>query len=254
MRIENFVLAFSVLFASQAAGQPSDSAATPPENKTPSQSDLGLMSSPGFTAETLLRQDVAGHDGEPIGEVINFEIGDDNAIQRVLINSDGFLGIDETVIAVPYEAINLTVDEDGIRANIEEDDTDAYSIFGPQERGSTPAPAPGFRVSSLLGDNVLLKGGDEFGYLADLAFDLEGRLQAVIVRPDISFDAEGYYAFAFERADVGGEAFDPSAASYTLSLDRDAVLEEEAFDYDAYQKAGVLKSQTTEQAPKASSQ
>lgn len=252
MRIENFVLAFSVLFASQAVGQPSDSAATPPENKTSSQSDLGLMSSPGFTAETLLQQDVSGQDDEPIGEVINFEIGDDNAIQRVLINSDGFLGIDETVIAVPYEAIDLTVDEDGIRANIEEDDTDAYSIFGPQEGDSTPAP--GFRVSSLLGDNVLLKGGDEFGYLADLAFDFEGRLQAVIVRPDISFDAEGYYAFAFERADVGGKAFDPSAASYTLSLDRDAVLEEEAFDYEAYQKAGVLKSQTTEQAPKASSQ
>ncbi|MEF2554291.1 PRC-barrel domain-containing protein [Aurantimonas sp. A2-1-M11] len=246
------MLAFSVLFATQAVGQPSDSAATPPENETSSQSDLGLMSSPGFTAETLLQQDVAGQDGEPIGEVINFEIGDDNAIQRVLINSDGFLGIDETVIAVPYEAIDLTVDEDGIRASIEEDDTDAYSIFGPAEGSSTSAS--NFRVSLLLGDNVLLKGGDEFGYLADLAFDLEGRLQAVIVRPDISFDADGYYAFAFERSDVAGQAFDPSAASYTLSLDRDAVLEEEAFDYDAYQKESVLMSPAMEKDPEASSQ
>nr|WP_246233340.1 PRC-barrel domain-containing protein [Aurantimonas aggregata] len=132
------------------------------------------MGSQGFTAEALLQQDVEGQDGEPIGEVINFEIGDDNVIKRVLINSDGFLGIDETVIAVPYSAIDLTEDEEGIQASIEEDDTDAYSIFGQQEGG--PSSASSFRVSALIGDDVHLKGGDEFGYLTDLAFDGDGRL------------------------------------------------------------------------------
>ena len=229
MRIGNLVLAFSAVFATPALAQ---------SDEGPAPSDLGLIGSQGFTAGALLQQDVEGQDGEAIGEVINFEIGDDNAISRVVINSDGFLGVDETVIAVPYSAIDLTEGEDGIRASIEEDDTDAYSIFGPAEGRSTAASS--FRVSSLMGDNVLLKGGDAFGYLADLAFDVDGRLQAVIVRPDISFDAEGYYAFPFERSDVAGEAFDPSATSYTLPLDRDAVLEEEAFDYDAYRKESIL--------------
>ncbi|MCB8838535.1 PRC-barrel domain-containing protein [Aurantimonas sp. VKM B-3413] len=253
MHIRNFVVAFSVLFATQAFGQPSDGAPTPPKDKgSAARSGPGLMPSRGFTAEALLQQDVSGQDGEPIGEMINFEIGRDNAIQRVLINSDGFLGIDETVIAVPYKAIDLTVDEDGIRASIEEDDTDAYSIFGPEEGSS--ASAPSFRVSSLLGDNVLLQDGGEFGYLADLAFDLEGRLQAVIVRPDISSDAEGYYAFAFERGDVTGQGFDPSAVSYTLPLDRDAVLKEDGFDYEAYRKNSILKTPGSEQASQTSSQ
>ncbi|NDV89283.1 hypothetical protein GTW51_21715 [Aurantimonas aggregata] len=73
------------------------------------------------------------------------------------------------------------------------------------------------------------------------------------MRPDISFDAQGYYAFAFEREAVAGKAFNPSAASYTLPFDRDAVLKEDGFDYEAYQNESVLTSPAAEEAPKASS-
>ncbi|MEE2952334.1 MAG: PRC-barrel domain-containing protein [Pseudomonadota bacterium] len=245
MRIQNLAFIFSFLFAAQAFGQSGEDATVSSNDDTRViGAGLQRLEANGFTAEALLEQDVSGQDGQPIGEVINFEISDDNLIQRVLINSDGFLGIDETVIAVPYDAIDLTEDEDGIRAKIEEDDTDAYSIFSPNDKST--ASAGSYRVSSLIGDDVLLKGGDEFGYLSDLAFDRNGRLQAVIVQPDITIDAEGYYAFPFERSNVSGTSFDPSASSYSVSLDREAVLKNQAFDYNAFSENSILSSSATQ--------
>ncbi|MCB8835834.1 PRC-barrel domain-containing protein [Aurantimonas sp. VKM B-3413] len=215
-------------FAAQAQGS---------NDKTPGISLDGVS---GFSAEGLLQQDVAGQDGQPIGEVINFEIADNGSITRVIINSDGFLGVDETVIAVPFSAIDLTPQMPGIRADIEEDDTDSYSIFGPNKADA--AKKSSYRVSALLGDDVKLKHGSDYGYLTDLAFDQQGHVKAVVVQPDVAFGASGYYAFPFDGDTVAGSTVNPYAATLSLPYDSDGIRKAVSIDYEGFRDGGVLGS------------
>ncbi|MDY8110811.1 PRC-barrel domain-containing protein [Fulvimarina sp. 2208YS6-2-32] len=192
----------------------------------------------GFTAEGLLDEDVQGTDGEPIGEVLNIVVGGNGVIDRVIINSDGFLGIGETVISIPFDRLDLTPGTDGVTAAIEEDDTDAYSIFG--EGDGNGVSKDSYRVSAMMGDDVVLNDGTDYGYLADLAFDQKGTLQAVIVQPDIAFEADGYYAYPFTGYGVQAYEFTPYASEYTLPYAKGDVEQTDPFDYDEFQENSAL--------------
>jgi ribosomal 30S subunit maturation factor RimM len=66
-----------------------------------------------FTADRLIGSSVRGIDDEEIGQISDLLIDRDGNVAGVVVGVGGFLGIGERDVALSWDAIELTTDEDG---------------------------------------------------------------------------------------------------------------------------------------------
>ncbi|WP_051881308.1 PRC-barrel domain-containing protein [Parvularcula oceani] len=196
------------------------------------------MNMDGFLAESLLDSEVMGVDGDEIGEVETIIVDADGMIDRIIVETGGFLDIGDKIISVQWEDVDLTPAREGIMVPIDDDNVEDFSLFGDRDRARLSAGA--FRVSELIGDEVRLTSrrneyGSEFGYVSDLRFSMDGELQSVIYQPDVYYDDfDGYYEADFYGYDYDGPfAFDPGYGYYGVDYGINDV-DDYVFDYDAY--------------------
>jgi len=187
----------------------------------------------GWLADEMRGAKVLGRDDDQVGTVQSIVINREGQVERLVIETGGFLDIGDKVISVPWSKFDVTPGEEGIKADVDADNVEDFSLFGDWESGRTGPRA--FRASELTGDYVTLKDGEGYGYVRDLLFDRQGKLRSIIVEPDVAYDAAGYYAYPYHGYgyDYGYE-FDPGLDHYGLPYGADEVGEHEPFDYGAF--------------------
>ena len=82
---------------------------------------------------------VYGETGEDIGEVSNVEAG-------------GFFDIGDTHFSVPWDQVDVTPGEEGIRVPVNEENVADFDLFSSDE---VEAGERSWRVTELIGDNVM---------------------------------------------------------------------------------------------------
>lgn len=184
----------------------------------------------GFTVDRMMDSQVFGRDGGEIGTVQNIVIGQDDRASEVIVEVGGALEIGDKVISVPWDQVDVTPEQAGIKVMVDADNVESFSLFNDRETVATGPRA--YKATELLGDYVRLKDGVNYGYVRDIAFTNDGRLHAVVVQPDVTYTgAGGYFAYPYYGYGYG---FDPGLDTYDLPYDRDAVAGYEPFEYDDY--------------------
>jgi hypothetical protein len=119
---------------------------------------LGEQDASSVLASELMGQTVYDSADESLGDINDIVWTEDGSIEGVVIGVGGFLGIGQKSVAVNYEALNVTTDENGARKLVLDasaDELAAAPEFVTQAQklaeaqapadtggGMTPAPAP----------------------------------------------------------------------------------------------------------------
>lgn len=101
-----------------------DQAAVEPRATAPDREGLKAVEAKSFSAENLIGVTVYSAGNENIGEVSDVILakgGADGAVEALILNVGGFLGIGEKAVAVSFDSLEILTDEDG--------DMYAYSRF-----------------------------------------------------------------------------------------------------------------------------
>lgn len=206
----------------------------------------------GYSAEALIDTPVYGKNGEEIGEVGNIIVGPNGQIRSLIVEAGGFLDIGDTHFAVPWKQAQIGANLERITVPITENNYRDYGLFG--EYGYDYRVSPGqnakpdgsnvrrvdedadargraWKVSELLDDTVRLSDVKGYGYVDDLIFDKNGKLQAVLAQPDVGYGVRGTQAYPYYGYDSG---FDPGLDYYELPYDRSGVEQLTRFDYRQY--------------------
>ncbi|WP_207308916.1 PRC-barrel domain-containing protein [Marinobacter salicampi] len=199
-----------------------------------------LYEAGGVRAESLMDAEVFGSEGEEIGSVENLIIGKDNRIVAVIAQVGGLWDIGDTHVAVPWDEVELT--EDGVKVPITEDNADDYGIYAndfvtkENLKQTTPVDddlATGdrtWKATDLLNDYATLDGAIGYGYVDNIIFSEDGKIEAVVVESTSNYGG-GTYAYPFYGSDYG---WNPGYDAYELPYSEDEVDELEEFDYDDF--------------------
>lgn len=159
----------------------------------------------GWRAETLMGMTVVGKGGEDIGNVENFLLNEQGQIVAVIAEVGGIWDIGDTHVAVPWNMVSIKNSK--LHAPITEDNADDYSMFKKEfitkinvgqlntVEDDVEAGFNLWKATALLNDYVLLSDGDGYGYVSDLTFDKNGKLQSVVVNASNPAYGYGYYAY-----------------------------------------------------------
>lgn len=184
----------------------------------------------GLSVDRLLDgMDVNGPEQPDLGEVEDLLIRPDGEVVAVLVEMDNFWAPGEMQVSIPWEQVE--VGEKGLAAPITEQNAGDYSLFA--RRGTSPAEATDvWRASELIGDYARVRDGEatrEYGYVSDMIIR-DGKIAAVVVTPDVSWDVAGNRAYAWTSADTGWR---PANRYYDLPHTRDEAVEARVFNYEA---------------------
>lgn len=198
----------------------------------------------GWSAENFLETaEVYGEDGEAIGTVENLLINDDGQIVALIAQVGGVWDIADTHVAVPWDEASFD-DAGNPVIPVDEDTADDYSIF--KEEYFTKADVGSidtveddvetgldiWKATDLINDYAVLQTGAGVGYVNDLIFDNDGKLQSVIVNAT-EYLEPGYYAYPWYAEGYDGYAWDPGLGRYVLPYDEAEIAAfDTAFDYD----------------------
>lgn len=199
----------------------------------------------GVSVEELLDgMDVNGAEEQDIGEVEDVLIGRDGRVLSVIAEVGGFWDMGDTHISIPWRQVDLANYADGITVPITEDNADDYSLFDREvvsraavedevvsEVDSAETAGGVWRASELVGDYARVRDGDawsDYGYVSDMIVR-DGRVAAVIVTPDVTWDTAGYRAYPWTAETTGWR---PADRYYDLPYSRDEVANAQVFDYD----------------------
>lgn len=189
--------------------------------------DYGALTK-GWGAEELLDTTVRGADGEEMGEVENILVNAEGNVEKIIVEAQGFLDIGDTHFSVPWDQVEIGPDMEYVIVPINEDNLEDFNLFDDSEVSAGPRS---WRVTELIDDYVTLEADLDYGYVEDLIFDQEGKLQSVVIVPAVAFGTPGYYAYPYYGYDYG---YDPGSDIYALPYTRDQITGLEPFDYDAF--------------------
>ncbi len=240
------VMTFAFISAaaiSQAQAQENDTSQSQGSDTVPAISEWNyetLYEEGGMTAESLLDTEVFGPDDEEIGSVENVLINDQNQIAAVIAQVGGLWDIGDTHVLVPWDEVD--VNEDGVVIPIREDNIDDYGVF--QEEFVTKEDlsyvsqvdddaATGsklWKLTELVDDYANVGDGNGYGYVDNVLFTEEGKVQAVVIEADSAYGGEAE-AYPFAGYNYG---WHPSYRSYTLPYDEADLESIKDFDYEQY--------------------
>ncbi len=182
-----------------------------------------------WSADNMRDADVLGEDGDTVGYVQNLVLSSDGSVSHVVIETDNWFDLADRAIAVPWENVDLTPEEEGIMVPMDEDEMNDFTLFADDMTMATEGE--NYRASDVLDDYVTLDDGTGYGYVTDLIFDQGGALQSVVVSPDVGFGgADGLYAYPYYGTEFG---YEPYGYDYNLRYDEGAVTEYQPFDYES---------------------
>lgn len=195
----------------------------------------------GFRADTLLDIAVYNPDGEEIGTVENAILDRDNRIMALIAQVGGLWDIGDTHVAVPWNEVELT--DNGVVVPIREENVDDYGLFDEsyliQQDLDQPTQVEDdlytgpqtWKLSDLLNDFANIDDGEGYGYVTDVLFSEQGKLQALVIDPSQEKYGAGPYAYPFYGYERGWQ---PGLPSYEISLPSEDASQLPAFDYDRY--------------------
>lgn len=196
----------------------------------------------GIRADNLMDAEVFGSNQEEIGSVENVLITQDNQITAIIAQVGGFWDIGDTHVLVPWEEVELH--EDGVRIPVTEDNADEYGLFASNEyiadqdlsqvqqlEGNLETGSGVWKLSDLLNDYASIGEDVGYGYIDNVLFSREGKIQAVIVESDVGYGAGGAYAYPFYGYGYG---WSPGYPTYSVQYSEDEIGDTEVFDYDRY--------------------
>lgn len=199
----------------------------------------GLYDEGSWTAEQLLDAEVFGSGGDEIGDVENIIVGTDGEIAAIIAEVGGFWDIGDTHVRIPWSEVDVSFENGSanLQVPLTEETVEDYDLFGglggefrvvDDDEPFTPR---GWRVTELIDDYVTLEGGVRYGWVEDLIFNQNGRLEAVVV--DAAYGgAYGPYAYPYYGYGYG---FRPGYNYYGMPYSPDEVAGMEQFDYQRFE-------------------
>ncbi|MCD6680998.1 MAG: PRC-barrel domain-containing protein [Burkholderiaceae bacterium] len=184
----------------------------------------------GHSAERLLDTTVRGEDGRQLGEVENFLVDKQGRITGIIVESQGFLEVGDTHFLVPWKQVEMGPNLSYVKVPVNERNLPDFSLFNDDE--SIYKPGAIYRGNELLGEFVRLKEGAPYGYIYDVIFSDDGRIQSIIVSPDRRY-GYGYYAFPYYYG-----MYHPGLGYYDMPYARSDLSALKPFDYAALGIAG----------------
>lgn len=191
----------------------------------------------GWRSEEIWDATVVGPNGEEIGEIENVLVGRDGRILSIIAEVGGFWDIGDTHINVPWDQVELGPELERVTIPVNEENVEEFSLFKDWEIDAQEAKVEttqvdddlvagtgAWKLTDLLGDYVMLEGGVPYGYVDDVVFGRDGQLKAVVVRPDVTWGAPGYYAYPYP-------GWHPMLDHHALPYARDEVVVLKPFDY-----------------------
>ncbi|EYD73961.1 hypothetical protein Rumeso_04558 [Rubellimicrobium mesophilum DSM 19309] len=199
----------------------------------------------GISLDELIGAEVIGPEGdEDIGDVENVLFGPDGQALAVVAEIGGFLELGDTHVSIPWDQVEVMDGGDEVRVPVTEESVRDYTLFSDavvslgdvqevQQVSGDNAGVVGtgprvWRATDLVGDYArLLDGGSlaNYGYVED-AILRDGRIEAVVVSPDVTWGTPGAYAYPYS---VG---WMPGTGYYDLPYDRTEVEGRQPFEED----------------------
>lgn len=195
-----------------------------------------------WTAEQLFDAEVFGSENEEIGEVENIVIGTGGTVEALIVEVGGFWDIGDTHVSVPWSEVDVSFDEGEPRVQVPvtEDTVDDYDVFGgvggefrvvDDDEPYTPR---GWRATELIDDYVTLEDGRRYGWVDDLIFAKNGRLNAVVV--DAVYGGYGSYAYPYYGYGYG---FRPGYNYYALPYSEIDIKDLAPFDGSRFENGST---------------
>lgn len=183
----------------------------------------------GWSADELIGAEVRGPSGEDIGEVENLVLGSDNRIRKLVFSTGGFWDIGDKHLAVAWNQVTVGPQGEYVTVPVTENTVDQYGMFDDQPERAAVKQRD-WRATELMGDYVRLKNDVDYGYVQDIVFDDAGKLQAVVVEPDVGFGGmRGPYAYPFYGYGYG---WDPGNDYYDMPYASDEVRDLDRFEWN----------------------
>lgn len=228
-----FGAALLAAFSQPIYSQQNDAAADGDGNASGEKIDLARWDQKalydGWSADALIDLPVRDQNGEEFGEVHNIIVNADGRIDKIVVEAGGFLDIGDTHLGVAWDKVTLGPQGEYVSVEIDADRIDDFSLFNNDE--NVPAGPRAWRVTELMDDFVQLEDTpSSYAIVDDLIFDNDGRLQAVLVIPDIGMRRPGRYAYPYYGYRYG---YDPGSADYRLPYSQDEISQLAPFDYEA---------------------
>lgn len=190
-----------------------------------------------FRSSRLMGATALGENGEEIGEIENVIINEQNQIAALIAEVGGTWDIGDTHVAVPWQEADMT--DEGVEIPVREDNLEQYDLFGDnspiaQEDIEQPARVVEdaetgprtWRLTSLLGDYASLEDSSRYGYVDEVIFSQDGKIQAVVIE-----SGGAPYAYPFPGWDQGWQ---PGYDYYRLPFERRDVDELKPFNFNQY--------------------
>lgn len=216
-----------------AAGSPAIAAADKIDLTTWDQAELYQ----GWSAKELFNKPVRSENGEEIGDVENIIVNADSQIEKIIIEAGGFLDIGDTHLAAKWDQVRFTPGGEALVVPFDPDSVPAFSLFDNNE--NIPSGPRAWRATELLDDYVKLKDAPAYALVDDLIFDREGRLQAIVVIPDVAYGVHGRFAYPYYGYRHG---YDPGSDTYELPYTRSEINNLKPFDHSALKLPQGLSS------------
>jgi sporulation protein YlmC with PRC-barrel domain len=210
-----------------------------------------ISSETAVSVEQLLDFDVYGPTGEEIGEIENVLMGTEGEVLSVIAEVGGLLEIGDTHVNVPWDEVEVNAAEESVTVPVTQEEAEDYTLFIDEVVAAGAAASDIQQVSGdnaglvetgprvwqareLIGDYVRLRDGDAFenyGFIDDILIR-DGQIEAVVVRPDVTWGTPGLYAYPYYGYGYG---WAPGSPYYDLPYARADVealepLDEEVWD------------------------
>ena len=171
----------------------------------------------GWSVKKLIGTKAFGPNRKEIGKVENVIFGPSGDVRQLIIATGGFLGFDETPLAVNWKDVKIGPDDDYVNTPITVESLEKYGLFN-GVHGKVATTPREWRATELIGNYVNLQSDNRYGSVRDLIISRGGELKAVIVKPDVDYGRMmGYYAFPFYGYGMGYDyAWNPANNYYDL--------------------------------------
>lgn len=199
----------------------------------------------GIRGRNLLGAEVFGTEDGEIGNVRDAIVSEqDDQIVALIAEVGGFWDMGDTHVAVPWDKVELT--EDGVKVPVNEDNAEDYDLYEGEfsvakqdlseirelDDDDMETGDRSWKLSELINDYASIGDDTGYGYVNDVLFSKEGKVQGIVVETADDRYGRGYYAFPFYSY---GNGWSPNMRSYRIPSALEDVKKVPNFDYEQYQ-------------------